>query len=253
MQYFLVPVLVEKLYDYLIKNEEHMLEISKYLNIIFCGGAPLSKEILNKFSELDISVINGYGMTECSPVISTNTKSENRIGSVGKALEGITLKVFNADKDGVGELYVKGPSVMRGYLDDVIANQASFEGEWFKTGDIVKIDEDGYIFIKGRAKNLILMGNGQNVYPEEIERVLLTYDEIEEVIVYQKNNKIVAEVYPKYSEKNVKNMKEVKSAVQKVIAQFNSNQPYYKNISELVVRDQQFEKTSMRKIKRVMQ
>ncbi len=243
---FLVPMLVEKLYDYLMKNEASAREISKSLNMIFCGGAPLSKNIVNKFSELGIIVLNGYGMTECSPVISTNTRSDNRVGSVGKAIEGISIRVLNADDDGAGELCVKGPSVMRGYLDDIVSNRNSFEGEWFKTGDIVKVDEEGYIFIKGRAKNVILLGNGQNVYPEEIERILLTYDEIEEVMVYENDNKIVAEVYPNYNRIFPKDIQEVERSVQRVITQFNSKQPYYKNISELVVRGQQFEKTNMR-------
>ncbi len=250
---FLVPMLVERLYDYLTKNEAYRREISKSLNMIFCGGAPLSKDIIDKFSALGIYILNGYGMTECSPVISTNTKSDNRVGSVGRALDGISIRVLNADDDGVGELYVKGSSVMRGYLNDAEANQKSFEGEWFKTEDIVKVDEEGYIFIKGRAKNIILSGNGQNVYPEEIERALLSYNEIEEVLVYQKDNKIVAEVYPNYNNEICDDKRRINKAFQTVIGQFNRKQPYYKNISELIIREQQFEKTNISKIKRAAQ
>lgn len=224
--------------------------ISKFggeLNTIICGGAPINESIVKGLCDLGIETRNGYGITECSPIVSVNPfgKGKNRIGSAGVALDCCEIRIKDKDKDGIGEIEVRGSNVMLGYLDDEEATKDAFDGEWFKTGDVGKLDKDGYLYLTGRKKNLIILSNGKNVSPEEIEMKLLESDLIEEVVVFDENGKISAEIYPgeEYTD-------DMKKEIYAVVDEYNKNVPPYKNIEKITVRKTPFPKTTTMKIKR---
>ena len=220
------------------------------LNTIICGGAPILKEVVSGLCDLGIETRNGYGITECSPIVSVNLtgKGKNKIGSVGPALSCCKIRITNKDKSGNGEIEVCGSNVMKGYLDDEEATNAAFDGEWFKTGDIGKLDKDGYLYITGRKKNLIILSNGKNVSPEELESKLLAFDAIEEAVVFDGGSNISAEIYP-----GENGDEEVSKRVFAAIDKFNRSVPPHKNIQKIIIRNEPFPKTATMKIKRYTQ
>ena len=140
------------------------------LELIICGGAYLDQEIIDTFDSLGITVLNGYGITECSPLISCNRNKYRKKGSVGVPILGSEVKIKDPDENGEGEICVKGPHVMLGYYRNPEATKEVFDDDgFFKTGDYGRLDDDGWLYITGRLKNLIVLSNGKNVYPEEIE------------------------------------------------------------------------------------
>ena len=273
-----VPLVVETIYDKIWKTARRMgkeellkkgLKISNFLmkfgidirrkifktvidnlggnlDMIICGGAYLDPKYEKGLYDLGIDVFNGYGLTECSPVITCNHPSKFKFGSVGTPLDCCEIKIANPDKDGVGEIYVKGTNVMVGYYGDPEATAEAFDGEWFKTGDFGRIDEDGSRFMVGRKKNLIVLSNGKNISPEELEEKLMAaVPYIKEVLVYEEDKKIVAEFFLNEEDyPNAKNM--IKSDVDK----FNRSMPSFKNINKIKTRDEEFPKTTTLKIAR---
>ena len=213
------------------------------LQLIICGGAALDTDIEKGLYDLGFTVLSGYGITECSPVVSVNRNKDFRFGSVGKPLCCNEVKIADKNEKGVGEILVSGSNVMKGYYKDIQATEEAFDGKWFKTGDYGYIDKDGYLFITGRKKNLIVLANGENVAAEEIEMKLMKLGYVKEVMVYEENQKIVAEFYL--------DDKISKETLDKDIARYNDSVPQYKNISYIKVRDIPFEKTTTLKIKRV--
>lgn len=209
------------------------------LKLIICGGAVLDPEIVRGYEEFGIPIKNGYGITECSPIISSMRTKHYNPQSVGQVQPGIHVKFVD------DEIWVKGENVSHGYYNDKKLTQEVFENGWFKTGDLGRIDEDGFLYIIGRKKNLIILSNGENVAAEELENLLLKIPEIKETVVKGVSNKIVAEVYldQEISE-------EVKKKVQKDLKEINKKLPIYKNIQEIVFRDTEFPKNSSLKIKR---
>ncbi|MGN1096049.1 MAG: AMP-binding protein, partial [Eubacteriales bacterium] len=174
------------------------------VSMVITGGAPISTEIAEAFETWGIDIINGYGITECSPLISVNRNKARIKGSVGFVLPCDEVKIADPDDDGEGEIRVKGPNVMLGYYRDKEATNAVFDEEgYFRTGDIGKIDDDGALYITGRMKNLIILSNGKNVYPEEIESVFSSVPGVLDIVVYEGQsrrgisyNAVVAEVFP---------------------------------------------------------
>lgn len=211
------------------------------LEIIICGGAALDPDIEKALYDIGFTVISGYGITECSPVVAVNRNKDFRFGSVGRILGCNEVKIDEPDEKGIGEILVSGSNVMKGYYKDEKATKEVFDGKWFKTGDYGYIEDD-YLFITGRKKNLIVLANGENVSAEEIETKLMKLEYVKEVLVYEQDNKIVAEFYL--------DDKITKETLDEDIEKYNRSVPLYKNISYIKIRDIPFEKTTTMKIKR---
>ena len=228
------------------------------VKMIISGGAPINPEILNFFEAIGISTLNGYGITECAPIIAVNRSKNPVRGSVGHVLDIDTVKIDHPNEDGEGEIWVTGPNVMLGYYKDEAATKDAIDEEgYFKTGDYGKLDKNNVLYITGRKKNLIILSNGKNVYPEEIENELVATPGIIDIIVYEgqskrgmEHNAIVAEVYPdnEYIQKN--NITDIKAHLQKYVDDYNRNAVPYKKIGVLKVRDTEFPKNTLRKIMR---
>ena len=215
------------------------------LNMIVCGGANLDPKYEKGMHDFGIEIYNGYGMTECSPAITCNRPGKSKFGSVGVPLDCCEIKIHNPDEDGVGEIYVRGDNVTVGYYGDPEATAASFDGEWFKTGDHGRIDEDGFLFMVGRKKNLICLSNGKNVSPEELEDKLSRIEYVSEVLVFEEKGQICAELFL-----NEEDYPDAKARIKGDIDEFNRNMPLFKNIARFVIRDTEFPKTTTLKIVR---
>lgn len=208
------------------------------IDIIVIGGAPISAECVKGFYEFGIKALGGYGITECSPVVSTVRNKHYCPESVGTVHPGVKVRVVD------GEIQVSGETVFLGYYKDDEATKTAFDGEWFKTGDLGKL-EDNFLFISGRKKNLIILGNGKNVSPEELEQKLTdNIPHIDEIVVYEKDDAIAAEVYCADADDNKKD------AVKKAIFDYNKSLPAYKHVAHVHFRDTEFPKTTTKKIKR---
>ncbi|MBO5884033.1 MAG: AMP-binding protein [Clostridia bacterium] len=225
---------------------------------IISGGAPINPEILTFFDSIGISTLNGYGITECAPLISFTRSKNNVHGSVGNVIDVDTVKINNPNEDGEGEILVKGPNVMLGYYNDEEAtNEAIDSLGYFKTGDYGRLDDNGILHITGRKKNLIILSNGKNVYPEEIENELIAVPGILEIIVYEgqskrglAHNAIVAEIYPdrEFFKKN--GIEDIKSYLKGFVDEYNKTAVPYKKITVIKVREDEFPKNTLRKIMR---
>ncbi len=202
------------------------------LDLLVAGGAPISDVYTKGFDDLGITVLNGYGITECSPVVSVNEYGNLVLGSVGVVCDCCEIKI----KD--GEILVKGENVMLGYFGDEKATEEAFDDGWFKTGDLGHL-EGNILFITGRKKNLIILSNGKNVSPEELEDLILTNSNADEVIVSAEGDYIGAEIYA-----------ENREGIQEAINELNKKLPSYKQIQKVTFRDTEFEKTTTKKIKR---
>lgn len=214
------------------------------LEMIITGGAPISNELIHGFDDIGIQIINGYGISECSPIVSINRHCWSKLGSVGQVINTVQAKTIHDNDDGEGEICVKGDIVMMGYYNNPEANAAAFTKDgWFNTGDIGKVDEDGFIYITGRKKNLIILENGKNVYPEELEYLIGKIDGVAEVLVYAKDNLITAEIFAEDGADKAKIESEIRNVLNPTIA-------LYKRIHSVKFRDSEFEKTTTKKIKR---
>ncbi len=210
------------------------------LETIICGGAPLNPELVNNFNSLGITILNGYGITECSPIVAVNRNKFNIIGSVGLPLCCNEVKI--ADD---GEILVKGSNVMQGYWNNEEETKKAFTSDgYFKTGDIGFIDEFGALHITGRIKNLIILSNGENIPAEAIESEIYKIPYVKEVICYGKNNLIVAEIFLNEEKENAKEL------IHSDIKSLNQKLPITRNIGEIIIRETEFEKTTTKKIKR---
>jgi len=216
------------------------------LYLIICGGAPLNEQIAADFCAMGVDLLNGYGITECSPVVSVNPNHGNRLGSVGLPLDCCRVRVAGPDGSGVGEIQVKGGNVMRGYYGSGHATQEAFTGDgWFKTGDLGRLDKGGYLYVTGRIKNLIILSNGKNVSPEELEEKIKLMPFVVETAVYGEDGRIVAEVYADQGA-GPGAQAEIHGAVQ----QMNRGLPTFKQIGKVKFRDREFPKTTTMKIKK---
>ncbi len=209
------------------------------LEMLITGGSAMDERLVQGFRDIGIKIINGYGITECSPIVSTMRNEHFSPSSVGAIHPGVDARVVD------GEIQLKGETVFSGYYKDPVATAAAFDGEWFKTGDLGEIDEDGLLYITGRLKNLIILSNGKNVAPEELEAKLIeNIDEINEVVVYECNDKIAAEIYPN---EDIENAEEI---IKAKIVEVNRTLPSFKQIASTKFRDTEFPKTTTKKIKR---
>ena len=227
------------------------------LRLVICGGAPINKEILEAYDAWGITVLNGYGITECSPLIAVNRNKIQIPGSVGFVIPEDKVFIADPNSDGEGEIRVKGPNVMLGYYKDPEATAEAFdENGYFKTGDYGTF-VDGVLSITGRKKNLIILSNGKNVYPEEIECEFVSVPGLLDIVVYEgqsrrglEYNAIVAEIYPdkEYFEKN--GIEDIKEYFKGYMNEYNKTAIPYKKISILKIRKEEFPKNTLRKIMR---
>lgn len=214
------------------------------LEWVSCGGASIDIKYIQGFRDFGINIINGYGITECSPIVSSNRPQYWVDGSVGVVVWGCEVMIAPSDIEGEGEILVKGSGVMKGYYKNQEATKQAFCGEWFRTGDIGFIDEYGALHITGRIKNLIILSNGENIPAESIEEAVYTIPYVKEVVAYGKDNVIVAEVFLD------EDVPDARDRIDADIQAVNKKLPLVRNIGKVVVRDTEFEKTTTNKIKR---
>lgn len=234
--------------------------LGKNLRLMVSGGAALNAEIEKFFNAVGITMYQGYGLTETSPVISAEDDKNRKIGSIGKAFPSLDVKIKDPNEEGIGELLVKGPTVMLGYYNNEEATKETIsEDGWLNTGDLAKIDSEGYIFITGRKKYVIVLKNGKNVYPEELEILVNKIAGVKECFVYgevqeDKDYKIsVKVVYDKDVMKDVYNVEsesDIKDVLWKEVKKINKTMPKYKYIKQIAVTDVELIKTTTRKVKR---
>lgn len=209
------------------------------LEYVICGGAPLDPKYVKVFRSWGVNILNGYGITECSPVISVNRNHYWRDGSVGQVIDECKVRISDE-----GEILVKGDNVMLGYYKDEESTNQVLNNGWYSTGDIGHIDDDGFLFITGRKKNLIILSNGENVSPEELEAPILLDESVSEAVVYGENGILAVQIYP--TEEYMGN----EEYFENLIAEFNKKQPQYMRINKIVLRKTEFIKNSTKKILR---
>lgn len=286
-----VPILIEKMYTTVQKELEKMhklklvnfmIKISDFLlklkidirrklfkqiidalgggmRFIISGGAPLDKRISKWFNSIGIKLVQGYGLTETSPVISAEYDGNIRYGSVGKKMQSLNVKISNKDTNDIGEILVKGPSVMLGYYNNNELTNEVLKNGWFHTGDLGYLDKDGFLFITGRKKDMIVLKNGKKVFPEELEILVNALDEVEECFVYglpspEDKNDVRVSVKIVYDEKTIKNkypnLNEFHDLLWGKIKEINKTLPKYKYIKDMSLTTEPLIKTSTNKIKR---
>ena len=224
------------------------------LRTIVCGGAPLSGELIERFREIGIEVFNGYGITECAPLISVNLSGKNKSASVGEIIKCCDVMIDNVESDGIGEILVSGDNVMLGYYKDEKATEESFYGDWFKTGDLGYMNQEKKLFLTGRKKNLIILNNGKNVHPEELEGYILKkMPYVQEVVVHTDkvktySEKIIAVAYIDSDFVKRYNIKDVEKKLEEDLREINMTLPRYKQIQDINIRTSEFEKNTSQKI-----
>ena len=231
------------------------------MRFIISGGAPLDKKVAKWFNDIGIHLVQGYGLTETSPVISAEDDTFIRYGSVGKIMKSVEVKIEDKDANGIGEIVVKGPNVMLGYYNEPELTKEVLENGWFHTGDLGYIDADGFLFITGRKKNLIVLKNGKKVFPEELEILINRLDGVEESFVYglpdkEDLNNVKVAVKIVYNEVAIKmkypdiNEQELHDIFWTKIKEINKTLPMYKHIKHLDLSREPLVKTTTNKVKR---
>lgn len=230
-----------------------------HLRVIVYGAAPMDKNTIVGLSNIGINLLNGYGLTETSPVLSAENDKYKKPGSVAFALPNVEIKIYEPNEQGIGEIIAKGPSIMLGYYDNEEANKEALVDGWFHTGDLGYYDKDGYLFVTGRKKNVIVLKNGKNIYPEELEILVSRLPFVSENMVYGRptkdndleiaikvvyNTDYMANTYPD------KSKEEYYDIVWNEIKQINKTMPAYKHIRNLILTDEPMIKTTTQKIKR---
>jgi len=236
-------------------------QLGGHMRLFIVGAAAVEPFIIEDFNSIGIQTLQGYGLTECAPLVAGNCDFYLNVNSAGKVMPGNEMKIDNPNAEGVGEILTKGDNLMLGYYNDPEATAAVMQDGWFKTGDLGYIDEDGWLYIRGRSKNVIVTPNGKNIYPEELEERLGDYSEIAEAIVVagkardgetSVKAKIVAnldELKSKYADLDIHDADAVKEKIKQVVDEINDKIPAYKNI-KIVEVVKELEKTTTAKIKR---
>ena len=226
------------------------------LRVALFGAAPMDKDIIIGYNNLGIATVQGYGLTETSPVIATETDKRKRPGSIGFPLPNLEVKIENPNEQGVGEITVKGPSVMLGYYQNEEETKKVLKDGWFSTGDLGYFDKDGFLYVTGRKKDVIVLKNGENIYPQELEFLINKLPYIQESIVYatEEGRKIYAKIVyneeimkEKYGEKE---QKEYKDIIWEEIKKINQDLPMFKHIKEIEITTKPLAKTTTQKVKR---
>ena len=229
------------------------------IRLVLYGAAPMNKETIEAFNNFGVELVQGYGLTETSPVIAAETDKEKKPGSVGIVLPSLNAKIDNPDQNGEGEILVKGPSVMLGYYNNEEENKKAFKDGWFKTGDYGYIDENGFMYVTGRKKDIIVLKNGKNVYPQEIEFLINKIPYVTESLVYQREKdktdtmlcaKIVYDNDLIKENLGEKTEKEYKEIIWEEIKEINKNLPVFKHIKNITITTTPLIKTTTQKVKR---
>ena len=288
-----VPLLVDKMYEKIEKeiakqNKTKIIEIAKVLSnlllklhidvrrkmfkqvidglggemrFVISGGAPLDKRTEKGFNDLGIKMVQGYGLTETSPVIAAENFKQVKYGSVGIPLKDVKVEIVNKDKKGIGEIRVKGPNVMLGYYENEEATKEVLKDGWFYTGDLGYIDKKGFLFITGRRKDMIVLKNGKKVFPEELETLVNRIYEVEESFVYgmpeeDDKSKIKVAIKVVYNQDKAKekygdiSKEDLYNKIWNQIKEVNKTLPPYKYIKHMTLTDKPLIKTTTQKIKR---
>ena len=235
------------------------------IKLFIAGGAAPDPLVAKGLREFGFTFLQGYGLTETSPILALNQRENYRDDAAGIPLDCVEIKIVNPDSEGVGEIYTKGESIMLGYFKNPMLSLESFDNGWFKTGDIGRFDEEGFLHICGRKKNVIIANNGKNVFPEEIEDIVNRSPFVHECFVYgekdQKHDEIIAvqividaEAFIEYAAKgNVSiNDELIKEVISQVVKDVNKQLASYKQIKKYYIREREFEKTTTQKIKRYL-
>lgn len=281
---FAVPLLCEKLYDKIQDGLKkswiarfllaiglrgpvmHMvlLKLGGRLRFMVTGGAPCPRHVIECFRRLHVNFVEGYGLTECSPVVSITSADCTAVGTIGKPCAGVEVRLADVNENGVGELQVKGPIVMKGYYRNEKATKEAFDGEWFATGDLASIDEEGLITIRGRKKALIVNREGKNIYPEEVENVVGKDPAIQDIVVVgytqggDPGEKVGAVIFPNedwFREQNggkLPDQAEMEKIAAKRAQEKSAELADYKRIRKVSVSKEPLVRTSIGKVKRVV-
>jgi len=279
-----VPLLCEKLYDKIQDGLEkskaarllmaiglrgpvmHMVlkKLGGRLRFMITGGAPCPIHVLDCFRKLHVNFVEGYGLTECAPIVSVTGSNCTRVGTIGKPCAGVDVRLADKNENGVGELQVKGPIVMKGYFHNEKATKEAFDGEWFATGDLASIDDDGLITIRGRKKALIVNREGKNIYPEEVENIVDKDPAVQDIVVVgytqggDPGEKVGAIVYPNEEWFKAQNggtlpdWAEVEETTRKRAQEKSAELADYKRIRKVQVVKEPLVRTSIGKVKRVV-
>lgn len=229
------------------------------LRIVFVGAAPLDKKIIKGFNDFGVDLVQGYGLTETSPVVSCESEKRKKPGSIGFPLSNLELKIVDPDEEGIGEITVKGPSVMLGYYENEEATNKAMKDGWFSTGDYGYLDKKGYLYISGRKSDIIVLKNGKNIYPQELEFLLNKIPAVLETMVFARNKTSMDTtlcakiVYDKEQIKEVygeKTEEELKEVFWQKVKEVNQTLPDVKHIKEIMITDEPLAKTTTQKVKR---
>mgnify|MGYP005787492137 CR=1 FL=1 len=229
------------------------------LRVVFYGAAPMDKKTILGFNDFGVELIQGYGLTETSPVVTAETDREKRPGSIGLPLPNVEVKIYNPDEEGNGEILVKGPNVMLGYNKNEEETKKSLKNGWFYTGDYGYIDKDGFVFMSGRKKDVIVLKNGKNIYPQELEFLINKLPYVEESMVFSRDRNSMDTmlcakiVYNKDSAKDLfetEDVSKLKEFIWKDIKEINKKLPDVKHIKDIIITEEPLIKTTTQKVKR---
>jgi len=224
------------------------------------GGAAIDPKVVEDFEAMGFTMIQGYGMSENAPIIAVNQDRYSKAASAGKPMPGTDVRIVESDEDGIGEIICRGPSVMLGYYENKEATEQVLKNNWLHTGDLGYIDSDGFVYVTGRKKTVIVTKGGKNIFPEEVEAVLLENDLIQEVLVHGVTDErvgnvmVTADIYPNYKllkeQQGEMNSSEIYHFYKKLVDEINEKMPPYKHVKRIIIRNEEFIKTTTGKIKR---
>ncbi|MBR5315272.1 MAG: AMP-binding protein, partial [Firmicutes bacterium] len=254
MKLYRNPMLMKKMFGSIHHN------FGDSIKLFIAGGAAADPKVIEDFEAMGFPMIQGYGMSECAPIIAVNQDRYSKAASVGKPMPETEVKIISPDEDGVGEIACKSDSVMLGYYENEEETAKILKDGWLHTGDLGYLDQDGFLYITGRKKTVIVTKGGKNIYPEEVEAVLLENDLIQEVIVYGKEDErvgnvmVAADIFPNYKllkeQQGDLNDSDIYRFYKDLVEEINKKMPAYKNVKRVSIRDKEFDKTTTGKIKR---